>query len=58
MPSRKKLVETMADWELAVVGEQSYKIEVYHLGASLEDLAKKVFAFSKIDVNSFELLGK
>lgn len=33
-------------------------IEVYHLGASLKDLAKKVFAFSKMDINSFELLGK
>jgi len=32
--------------------------EVYHLGASLKDLAKKVFAFSKINVNLFELLGK
>ena len=32
--------------------------EVYHLGASLKDLAKKVFAFSKMDINSFELLGK
>lgn len=32
--------------------------EVYHLGASLKDLAKKVFAFNKMDVNSLELLGK
>jgi len=32
--------------------------EVYHLGSSLKDLAKKVFAFSKLDVNSFEFLGK
>jgi hypothetical protein len=32
--------------------------EVYHLGASLKDLAKKVFAFNKMDVNSLEFLGK
>ncbi len=32
--------------------------EVYHIGASLKDLGKKVFAFSKMDINSFELLGK
>ena len=32
--------------------------EVYHFGASLKDLAKKWFAVSKMDINSFELLGK
>ncbi len=31
---------------------------VYHIGASLKDLGKKVFAFSKMDINSFEFLGK
>ncbi|MDK9694252.1 MAG: ORF6N domain-containing protein [Sulfurimonas sp.] len=32
--------------------------EVYHFGASLKDLGKKWFAVSKLDINSFELLGK
>ncbi|MGJ0290693.1 ORF6N domain-containing protein [Aliarcobacter cryaerophilus] len=32
--------------------------EIYHFGASLKDLGKKWFAVSKMDVNSFEILGK
>ena len=32
--------------------------EVYHFGASLKDLAVKCFAFSKLNINSFELLNK
>ncbi len=32
--------------------------EIYHFGASLKDLGKKWFAVSKLDINSFELLGK
>jgi len=32
--------------------------EVYHFGASLKDLGKKWFAVSKLDINSFEFLGK
>ena len=32
--------------------------EIYHIGASLKDLGNKVFAFSKMDINSFELLEK
>jgi len=32
--------------------------DVYHFGASLKDLALKCFAFSKLDVNYFELLNK
>lgn len=32
--------------------------EVYHIGASLKDLGKKWFAFSKFDINSFEILLK
>ena len=31
---------------------------VYHFGASLKDLGKKWFAVSKMDINSFELLGR
>jgi hypothetical protein len=26
-------------------------MEVYHIGASLKDLGKKVFAFSKMDID-------
>ena len=34
------------------------KKDIYHFGASLKDLGKKWFAVSKMDINSFELLGK
>ncbi len=30
--------------------------EIYHIGASLKDLGKKVFAFSKMDIDSNEIL--
>ncbi|MDT8338777.1 MAG: ORF6N domain-containing protein [Sulfurimonas sp.] len=32
--------------------------EIYHFGASLKDLGKKWFAVSKMDSNSFEIIGK
>jgi predicted XRE-type DNA-binding protein len=32
--------------------------EVYHIGASLKDLANKWFAFSKIDINANDLISK
>ena len=32
--------------------------DIYHFGASLKDLGKKWFAVSKMDINSFEILGK
>jgi len=32
--------------------------EVYHIGASLKDLGKKWFAFSRMDKSSFEIMGK
>ena len=32
--------------------------EVYHIGASLKDLGQKWFAFSKMDIDSFEIIGK
>ena len=32
--------------------------EVYHLGASLKDLGKKWFAFSKFDINIINTLSK
>lgn len=32
--------------------------EVYHLGASLKDLGKKWFAFSKLNIDATALLGK
>ncbi len=31
---------------------------VYHIGASLKDLGKKWFAFSRMDKTSFEIMGK
>lgn len=32
--------------------------EVYHIGASLKDLGKKWFAFSKMDMGSFDVLSR
>ena len=32
--------------------------QIYHFGASLKDLGKKWFAFSKFDVDAIEILGK
>jgi len=32
--------------------------QVYHIGASLKDLAKKWFAFSKLEIDSFNILEK
>ena len=32
--------------------------EIYHIGASLKDLGKKWFAFSKFDVGSFDVLDR
>ncbi len=32
--------------------------EIYHFGASLKDLGKKWFAFSKFDINAIEILEK
>ena len=31
---------------------------IYHMGASLKDLGKKWFAFSKMDAESFDILGR
>jgi hypothetical protein len=31
---------------------------IYHFGASLKDLGKKWFAFSKMDLGAVEMLGK
>jgi hypothetical protein len=33
-------------------------IDIYHLGASLKDLGKKWFAFSKFEIESFDILEK
>jgi hypothetical protein len=34
------------------------EIEVYHIGASLKDLGKKWFAFSRLNIDPAELIGK
>ena len=34
------------------------KKDIYHLGASLKDLGKKWFAFSKFEMNTFEVLAR
>ncbi|DAB38140.1 MAG TPA: DNA-binding protein, partial [Sulfuricurvum kujiense] len=33
-------------------------VEMYHIGASLKDLGKKWFAFSKFEVDALEILGR
>lgn len=33
-------------------------MDIYHFGASLKDLGKKWFAVSKMDIDSFELIGR
>jgi len=32
--------------------------EIYHIGASLKDLGKKWFAFSKFEIGSLEILQR
>lgn len=32
--------------------------EIYHIGASLKDLSKKWFAFSKFEMEAFEILHR
>jgi hypothetical protein len=32
--------------------------EVYHIGASLKDLGKKWFAFSKLNIDSKEIISR
>ena len=34
------------------------KKEIYHIGASLKDLGKKWFAFSKFDIENFDILKR
>jgi len=34
------------------------KASVYHFGASLKDLGKKWFAFSKMDMEAMEMIAK
>jgi len=33
-------------------------VDIYHIGASLKDLGKKWFAFSRMDMGSLEILGR
>ena len=33
-------------------------LTIYHFGASLKDLGKKWFAFSKMDIGAFEMLTR
>jgi hypothetical protein len=39
-------------------GSLPFVFTVYHFGASLKDLGKKWFAFSKMDIGAAEMLGK
>jgi len=33
-------------------------MEIYHIGASLKDLGKKWFAFSRFEMGALEVLGR
>jgi hypothetical protein len=33
-------------------------VHIYHIGASLKDLGKKWFAFSKFDIGIFDILDR
>ncbi len=41
-----------------IIDEKIDNKEIYHFGASLKDLGKKWFAFSKFDMEVIEILGK
>ncbi|GEM_PF-6528568 len=36
----------------------AYAFEIYHIGASLKDLGKKWFAFSKFEMSTLDILNK
>jgi hypothetical protein len=60
----KKANQQYADFEIKQFSKSHDRFliidnkEVYHLGASLKDLGKKWFAFSKLDINSVENILK
>jgi hypothetical protein len=33
-------------------------VEIYHIGASIKDLGKKWFAFSRFEMGALEVLGR
>jgi len=49
--------DTKVDAILNAIEEKDER-EIYHFGASLKDLGKKWFAVSKMDIESFEMMGK
>ncbi len=55
-------IENQLENQQTLLAEHSEKIDfsetVYHIGASLKDLGKKWFAFSKMDITSTLLLSK
>ncbi len=53
-----RLIDNYIDESTLVLFTKRDEREIYHFGASLKDLGKKWFAVSKLDINSFELLGK
>ena len=53
-----RLIDNYIDESILVLFTKRDEREIYHFGASLKDLGKKWFAVSKLDINSFELLGK
>jgi len=50
-----KVVEFKKSHDRFLIIDES---EIYHIGASLKDLGKKWFAFSKINMNAREMIGK
>jgi hypothetical protein len=54
----EKLVLSESDVCIPKLELGNKRKEVYYIGASLKDLGKKWFAFSKVDIGSFEMMGR
>jgi len=53
-----ELIKELVVANFATTTKNSAKTEIYHLGASLKDLGKKWFAFSKLDKSSVDNILK
>lgn len=60
-PIVKKYLTVQKEWNREFSRELEHynlDVEIYHIGASLKDLDKKWFGFSKMDSESFEMMGR
>jgi hypothetical protein len=57
----KSIPHGLTSQEFDGISSISYSLfddEIYHIGASLKDLGKKWFGFSKMHKESFEIIGR